>query len=41
MKPARRDHRRNDATRSLRDALACVPGNGALQSQYGFDITHG
>lgn len=41
MKPARRNHRRNDATRKLRDALACVPGNGILQSQYGFDITHG
>lgn len=41
MKPARRDHRRNEATRNLRDALARVPGNGILRSQHGFDITHG
>jgi hypothetical protein len=41
MKPARRDHRRNEATRDLRDVLACVPGNGILQPKYGSDTTHG
>jgi phage baseplate assembly protein W len=41
MNPVRRDHRRNEAKRSLRDALSCAPGNGMLRPQYGFDITHG